>query len=163
MSKLKNHFSRLQIWLHWTIALLIVIQLIFHEGMENAYKAVLDGKEFSNFDAGIHVVPGLLVLVLTLVRFVVRLRHGVPAPVDNANPTLNILAEFVHRFFYVMLLAVPLSGMATWGGGIREAAFWHWVFLVVLLATIAIHVAGALFHHFIKKDGLITRMMKSRS
>ena len=80
MSKIKNHYSRLQIWLHWTIALLIVVQLVFHEGMEKAYKAVLDGKEFSDFDAGIHIVPGLLVLVLTLVRFVVRWRHGVPAP-----------------------------------------------------------------------------------
>ena len=48
-----------------------------------------------------------------------------------------------------------------WFGGVDLAAQGHNVLKIVLLALVALHVLGALYHQFVLKDGLINRMRRA--
>ena len=161
MKSTKENYSRMQIILHWSVAILILYQLIFSDYMKYAYWAFLNGKEYSQLAVLSHVIPGLLVLALTLYRFFVRMRRGAPEPVKGTHPMMEMLAKLIHWEIYALLVAVPVSGMMTWGGEIRAAAEWHETLFSVMMFLIVIHIAAALYHHFVKKDGLIRRMMKA--
>jgi len=71
-------------------------------------------------------------------------------------------------FFYVQSIGVPLA-IVFGGDGVLPADFWafpvrtvHYVFSRLLMALIALHVAGALYHTLIQKDGLLRRMFFGR-
>ena len=51
-----------------------------------------------------------------------------------------------------------LTGGVAWFGGIEAAAEAHSVLRLVLLTLIALHVGAALWHHFVRRDGLLARM-----
>ena len=155
-------YSKLQIGLHWVIALLILFQALFHEGMETAYKAVLKGQDVVGNGAQIHVIVGLSVLVLVIVRLIVRFMRGVPEPTGAGSALQERAGKIVHWALYLLMIIVPASGMAAWGGGIKPAAQAHELLTTVLFALILLHALAALFHHYILKDGLIRRMMKAQ-
>lgn len=72
-------FTATQIILHWTIAALIVFQLVFGEDIKPAYRAFNRGNEPASgdlFNANLHVYVGVAVLVLAILRFAIRLRRG---------------------------------------------------------------------------------------
>ena len=61
-----------------------------------------------------------------------------------------------------MAVALPVSGLLAWYGGISSLADRHGGILKALLwLTIAGHVLAAFYHHFILKDGLLHRMRKA--
>ncbi|MEE9387657.1 MAG: cytochrome b/b6 domain-containing protein [Paracoccaceae bacterium] len=157
----QNGYSWLQIGLHWVIALLIVFQFLFHEGMEDAYKAVQKGQDVVGNGAQIHVIVGILVLTLTLLRLIIRFRRGVPPAVPGGFPFQELASKLAHWGLYALLILVPASGMAAWGGGIKPAADVHEILTSAMIFLIALHAAAALFHHYILKDGLIKRMTKA--
>ncbi|MDO5706866.1 MAG: cytochrome b/b6 domain-containing protein, partial [Paracoccus sp. (in: a-proteobacteria)] len=64
----------------------------------------------------------------------------------------------VHWALYAVLILTPLSGSVAWFGGQEGAAEAHETLTSVLLALAALHVAGALYHQFVVKDGLMSRM-----
>ena len=70
-------------------------------------------------------------------------------------------AHATHGILYLALLLSPLSGAAAWFGQVEMAANAHVALKFVLLAFVALHVAGALYHQFILKNGLIKRMMRA--
>ncbi|MBB6408884.1 cytochrome b/b6 domain-containing protein [Mesorhizobium sangaii] len=87
-------YTGAQILLHFTIAVLIVLQLVIGEDIKPAYRAFSRGTESAAgdiFNANIHVYVGLAVLVLTIWRFAVRLWEGVPA----APPEKSVLQKRV--------------------------------------------------------------------
>lgn len=59
----------------------------------------------------IHKQTGLAMLVALFVRFVFRLRSGIP-PRFPGNPTIQMIETQSLRLFYLLLLALPLSGVA---------------------------------------------------
>ena len=48
-----------------------------------------------------------------------------------------------------------------WFGGVALAAQGHNILKIALLALIALHVVGAVYHHFVLQDGLINRMRRA--
>ncbi|MFP5076646.1 cytochrome b [Rhizobium sp. YIM 134829] len=156
-------YSTLQIALHWLIAVAVLFQLVFGESMTAVVDAAEEGTMAAGSDqalASAHYWVGLSILALVLVRLVVRLTQGAPAPAGSA--LTRRAATTVHWLFYALLLATPIAGLlavyvSDEFGEIHAAA--KPVFIVLILA----HSAGALFHQFVARDGTLKRMLSARS
>ena len=92
--------------LHWAIAAAILFQLTVGFSMSRL-DIFPDPLRFTLFQW--HKTVGLLVLTLTFARIAWRLFN--PAPAHAQMPVAErVLAHIVHALFYVLMLAVPLSG-----------------------------------------------------
>ena len=130
-----------------------------------------------------HKWAGVTILALSALRLLWRLGHRPPA--DLPMPAWQArAAHAVHGLLYLTFFAVPLSGWAyssaagfpiVWFGVLPlpdfvpvDKALAHqlkelhellaWGLALLVLA----HVAAALKHHLIDKDGLLLRMMPAR-
>lgn len=156
-------YSRAQIILHWVIAALILFQLLVHEGMEMAWDGRMDGGAAEGNPLP-HIVVGSAILVLAAVRLIVRLRHGAPPHPAGQPAALGFLANFVHWGIYVLLFALPISGLVAWFGGIENAADVHGGPLrLALIGLVLLHIAGALAQQFVLRSGVLMRMFKPKS
>ncbi len=152
-----DSFSRTQITLHWIIAVLVIFQLVLHEGMEDAWEIREDGGTVSLINP--HVVVGTLVLVLAIWRLGLRLTRGVPPAPSSEPAPLRLLAAGTHWAFYALLFIMPFSGMALWFLEAEAAGEVHKTARLVLIALIFLHLAGALAQHFWFKTDVLKRML----
>lgn len=155
-----NGYSRLQIILHWLIAALIIATWITHEAMGDAVKAAANGTLQSTPP---HVPLGIAVFVLVLIRVIVRMRQGSPAPAPQPDATMEAAALWGHRALYLLMIVVPMLGMARWGGGIEVAGEVHEVAANTLMLLALGHAAVAIWHQYVRKDGTLTRMLRPGS
>ncbi len=167
---------------HWAVALLVLMTLpigltLGYLGFEGAQQTFGPGTTDTLFIA--HKTIGVLLLGLMVVRVVLRLTLGKPPyAVALARPQ-KIASETVHGLFYLLLLTMPVLGwLATAAGGfpinffhwnlppllgedeaLSEMLFqWHLGVGLAVLALILLHVAGALYHWLIRRDGVMLRM-----
>jgi len=155
-------YSAKQIWLHWVLALLIIIQFVLHDGILAISDAMAKGEEPAmTLIARSHIIIGILIFLLALFRVYVRLTRGAPAAPADEPAVLRFLAGATHLVLYAILLVMPLSGAASWFGGIEAASFGHFVGKFVLLAFFLLHVVGALYQRFILKTDVMARMMQA--
>jgi cytochrome b561 len=181
-----DRYPMAAIVLHWTIAVLIVIQLFLGWTMN---EWVPDHSPLQDQIQAIHVSLGITILLLVIVRIAIRLaKPPPPEPADIPGwerPLINI----THTLFYVLLLVIPLTGwmlvsvgpdpITLWGipwphlpglsGYAHDRPFRHglksihtyWLIWLVLL-NLTLHVAGALKHQF---DGrpVLWRMLPGRA
>lgn len=156
-------YSRTQITLHWVVAVLIVGNLIFGEEIGDAYDAL---REMGVASYGLmtlgHIGAGVAVLLFGLWRLGLRLKRGVPEATGAGSALSDRAANGVHWAFYALMLAVPMTGLAAWFGGLEAAAEVHELAKPVFIILIGAHVAGALWHHFWLKDGLLHRMRRAQ-
>jgi len=157
-----SSYSRTQIMLHWGIAILILVQMVSKFAIGPAWDAIEKGQEITGITPILHVIPGISVLLLVIVRLILRFRHGVPEAVEGGSPLQEKAAKAAHIALYVLLLLIPVSGLAAWFGGVLQAADAHGLFFKALLALILLHALAAIYHQHVLKDGLMTRMMKSK-
>jgi cytochrome b561 len=171
----RSPYTGTAILLHWLIALLILVNLGL--GISFDYLA----KESMGPVMGVHKSIGLLVLLLSLWRVGLRISAGFPA-LPAAMPEFErVLARGTHVVFYGLMLLLPLSGWvmsSAAGRGIRWFGLFDWPLLPVhgkaaagaasetheilawiLVATLLLHVAGALKHHFLDRDDVLARML----
>ena len=170
-------YSRGAVWLHWIIAGLIVVNLalgFLHEDFDKPIRGVM---------MGWHKSIGFTVLGLTLVRIAWRLGHR-PPPFDPVLKRWEAgLARLVHGLFYVLLLAIPLSGWLIVSTGMKVAPtrfFWlfdigalpvtpgedlhdfaaeaHELLGYAMLVLLVLHIGGAVKHHLDGHRHLIGRM-----
>lgn len=167
----QQRYSGGAILLHWTIALALGFQLALGFSMPK------DERGFELFQ--LHKSVGITILLLSLVRLGWRLAHRPPPPAEGGFQ--GFLAKAVHTSLYVFMIGMPLTGWAVvstsrievptmfWGlfswphlplpGSVNELAEeTHEILAFIALALIALHVAGALRHQFLLKDGLLRRM-----
>jgi cytochrome b561 len=167
-------FTVLQRALHWLMALCILAMLFIGVGMVSTvmpkYLTLVS----------IHKPLGIAILVLALVRLVVRLRYGAPSlPVDLPEP-MKLAAYLSHYALYALMIGLPLIG---WGmlsaaaypvvlyGGVHlpailpqsdslHALLWdaHFYLAFAFFALILLHVAAALFHALVRRDGVFEAM-----
>ncbi len=172
-----SRYHPLLVALHWVLAFLIIAALalgaLVMVNIPNSDPTKLEALRS-------HVAGGVLILLLMLVRLFVRVQTEHPSAASTGNPTLDRLAWASHRLFYVVVMGMAGSGVfmvlqagllaIVFGGdGVLPADFWafpvrtvHYVFSRLLMALIALHVAGALYHTLIQKDGLLRRMFFGR-
>lgn len=155
-------YSKTQIALHWGIALLILYQLIRGEDMKTAWEAVeTGGIPVLNGWIWAHIIVGIAVLALVIWRLALRLGRGVPAAPEGLSKPMVLAGEAGHWALYALMFAAPISGLMAWYGGVLPAAEVHELFKPLIIILVVVHVAAALWHHFIRKDGLLNRMRKS--
>lgn len=159
-------------FLHWTIALLVLVQL----AVGGLVLAELPGTDEKLLPLRVHVVAGLLIGTLMVLRLIVRLKSSKPAPATAGNPALNGLRRLTHFLFYAIVLAMISTGIGMaflaglfpilfGAGGELPQSFdafppyaGHELFAIVLLVLVALHVAGVVYHELILKDRLLSRM-----
>lgn len=162
--------------LHWLIVALLIAQYIFAWTMPDLRRDT----PMSTL-IGLHFSFGMLILIIAVIRLGWRLTHAEPEPEDGLPPWQLASARAVHWLLYVLLFVIPILGWinASWRGlpavlfGLEmpkliatRATGWHWtgdlhglLANYVMLAVIGIHVAAALYHHFIRRDGVLRRML----
>lgn len=151
-------YSRLQIGLHWIIAILIPLAWLSSGGAEEAWDAMEKGGAAPDFVP--HVAFGLAILALVVLRLVIRLQRGAPEALGVPGSLAVKAADWGHRLIYLLMIAVPLGGISIWFGGMDNGAV-HGLFANVLMVVVLGHVLMALYHHYVVKDGLIRRMMRA--
>jgi len=160
--------------LHWLMAPLVLAMLLIGLGMVASVSprhAAL---------VAIHKPLGAALLVLVLLRIVVRLTHRVP-PLPNDMPGWQRgVAHLSHLLLYGLLLVQPLVGWSMQSAGGYPVVLWggfelpalvspsvglhtllrgaHSVIAYVLLLTILLHLAAALFHGLILRDEVLPSM-----
>jgi cytochrome b561 len=128
---------------------------------------------------------GAIILVLALIRLAVRLRYGAPPlPADLPEP-MKLAAHLSHYALYVLMIAMPLLGLTMqWTGAypivlygdIRlptllpqsdamHTLLWnaHFYLAFAFFAVILLHVAAALFHALVRRDGVFESMAPTPS
>lgn len=155
-----SRYKTAQIVLHWTVAALIIVQVLLHDGMEDAWKAYEDGEAVAYGPLVIlHIAIGVSVLLLALWRIALRVRHGAP-PLPESHPAaLKFIAHANHYLLYALLIGMPLTGASAWFLGVEAAAEIHENGKNLLLFLVAFHVAGALVEHFILRSNVLRRML----
>ncbi|MFC6277227.1 cytochrome b [Psittacicella hinzii] len=129
-----------------------------------------------------HFFFGALALVLSVVRFVTMhaLAKRKPAIIPPISPLQNLAALVIKIVLALGFIILPLQGLLGRAFYGRATDFWrveifpafdvnpeiaskllqgHVVFAYVLLGAIGLHAAAALFHHFVRKDNTLKRMM----
>ena len=160
--------------LHWLLALMILGAF--------GFGLYMTGLPFSPARLKLynwHKWAGVTILALTVLRLLWRLSHRPPPP--PAMPSWQQQAyKATHGLMYALFFAVPLVGWAyssaagfpiVWFGVLPLPDFvpvdkalaeaikpWHERLAWTLIALVALHVAAALKHHFIDRDGLLSRM-----
>jgi cytochrome b561 len=173
---LVSRYHPLLVALHWILAVLIIAAL----ALGALVMVKIPNTDPMKFEAlRSHMIGGTLILVLMLVRLVVRIRTEHPALPSAGHPLLDRLAWASHRLLYVAALGQAISGLfmalqtglpaILFGGGTLPADFWvypirtvHYLFSRMLMVLIALHIAGALYHTLLLKDGLLRRMFFGR-
>jgi cytochrome b561 len=167
-----DRYGAVAIAIHWVSAALILV--LFVSGLRGANAVDAAAKMMA---LRVHVVLGIAVLVLTLARAAWWLFADTkPRSVAGMSSLQERMAKAVHVLFYVVILGMIASGIGmlvlSGAGSILLGGahgvlpeFWnypprvpHRVGAVVLVALFALHLGGALYHHFVRRDGLLNRM-----
>ncbi|MFO1304359.1 MAG: cytochrome b [Burkholderiales bacterium] len=170
-----DHYTRTAVVLHWAIALAVTAQFSWGWYMQSIPKQP-PGIRADAFN--LHKSVGLTILALMIVRALWRWRH--PAPPLPAMPAWqSALARSVHVALYACLFVMPLAGylgsvwsgypvkyfgmaLPAWGSkddSLKNAmSLLHFATSWVLLSAVLLHVAGALKHALVDRDGLVSRM-----
>ena len=166
---------------HWVIALLFIFQ-----GGLGFYMSDLSADDPAKFTTyQLHKSIGLTILVLSLLRLAWRLANRQPDLPEMMPAWERRVAHLAHIALYAGLLLVPLSGWAIVSASpldiptlayntvlvphlplpVSEAAedLWsdlHETFAKIVMAIALIHMAAALRHEFVLRDGLLSRMIR---
>lgn len=164
--------------LHWSTALgiLCVLPLGFYMVANEAWHWYIWHKSL-----------GVLLLPLLVIRAIYRLRTGWPPAASHYTRIEHTLAKITHWLLLLGIFALPLSGMAYSGTSGHGVSLWglalfpanyvdgeaqtlnanwelwaqqtHSLLGWMLAGVIALHVIGALKHHFLDKDSTLKRML----
>lgn len=173
-------FGLVTITFHWTIAVLFLAQLAL--GYLMSRDNIDPVLQFNLFQY--HKSIGFLVLALAVPRFIWSVFSRKPRPLDGEGPVSRLGARAAHTALMFLTLAVPIAGWAVASTsplqipsyvfdlivvpGLPMAisdqseAFWtevHATLAYLAAAVVLLHVAAALWHHFIRKDPTLRRMI----
>ena len=175
-------YGRVAMALHWLTALLILVA--FPSGMiANAWPYETSAQFAVKADLfSVHKTLGIAAFFAAILRILWALTQTRPVTLHPERRAERFMAEAVHWSLYIAMLVVPLSGWvhhaATAGFApilwplpqglpfvpqsvdLAEAAgAVHWLFTKVLAASVLLHVAGALKHHYLDRDDTLRRML----
>ncbi len=179
MTTIPKRYSNIAIALHWALALALAFQIGLGWRLDDA----ADTEKFAAYQ--FHKSVGITILVLSLLRLMIRFWKPRPAPAVD-NHWAKLLSKFTHFGLYAFMIGVPLSGWAIistsriqvptmiWGmiplphlplgrGAHEPAEFVHEWMTYAAIGLFLLHIIGALRHHFALKDGLLSRIMPSKT
>ncbi len=171
-----DHYPATSKVLHWLVAVCVLMTAPVAIAMTRIGEGPTRDTLYN-----LHKSLGVLILILMLLRLLNRLVAGALAPEAEIAQWQKAVSSIVHTSLYVLLLAMPVVGYianSAYGAstsffglfelpgivGKNEALatelfkLHRWVgWLVILLALT--HVSAALYHHFIRRDAVLKRML----
>ncbi|MCP3662206.1 MAG: cytochrome b [Gammaproteobacteria bacterium] len=172
------NYGLVSITLHWLMALLLL----------GLFTVGLYMTDLGYYDSWYHRAPwwhksiGLLFFMLLLIRLAWRIANVTPCDHDNHKQWERLLARFIHRVLYVLMLLICVSGylIATVKGEGISIFGWfdlpalftnlddqkdlagktHLGLAVTLVVLVGLHALGAIKHHFIDRDDTLIRMIQ---
>lgn len=174
-----EHWNPVSKGLHWLVAILILCAW----GAVELHEFYQRGDPMRGWWMALHFSLGLSILLLAALRLYYRARQQRPA--GSGGAWQQRLSALTHGALYLILLAMPLSGLSMRQLEGRDTDFFGlftlprllpqnedmaenlefvhedllWTGMLVLLA---IHIAAALWHHFIARDKTLARMLPQR-
>lgn len=169
-------FGSLTRCLHWVITVLILGML----GLGWYMSRLPDASPLHHELVGLHKSTGVVVLALVVVLVVWRLFN--PRPSNADLPVWQrILSRITHFGLYAVILVQPISGIIMTVASGHNVSVYGWfslpqflskdkalagpvhtlhVWLPWAIATlIGLHMLAALYHHFVRRDGVLRRML----
>jgi len=161
------------ILLHWVLFVLVIAVGtlgLLHDDWPKHSQA---------FWINVHALLGLLLWILLLWRSWLRLKQPPPPLPPDFTPAMRHLARAVHLALYLLLFITPIMGVITfiWHGrsldlGILQLHFGvaknhavfeptedlHGYLAYGIFALAGVHILAALWHQFVKHDGVLRRM-----
>lgn len=163
--------------LHWVMAVLILAQGLvgwIAQEMERS-PARVDAMTF-------HKSLGMTLLALLALRLTWRWAHSVPPPPAGSLAWETLLAQLAHASLYLLLAGIMLSGWVAASAYVVPWKLWwlipmprivapdratydlasavHESSVAIFLGVLAVHIAAALWHHFVKHDQVLTAMWR---
>ncbi|MFN3845986.1 MAG: cytochrome b/b6 domain-containing protein [Paracoccaceae bacterium] len=176
-------YGRVARLFHWTTAALILaaipLGIIANRLPYDTTEALARKAQLFS----VHKTLGVVVFVVAIGRILWAVTQTHPAPIHPDRRAELWMAQLVHWMLYISLVAVPLTGWVhhaavtgfapilwPFGQGLPfvpqseqvalVAGSAHWVFTKLMIGAIVLHVAGALKHHLIDRDGTLRRMLR---
>ena len=163
--------------LHWLMAILIALAYLYIEqrGM------FVRGSPERRGMLEMHYWLGISIFILACIRLQQRLKYGVPRITPALPSWQNALSLLFHIALYAFLIMMPILGFLTanFDGKIIYIPFteipippvvreneglaeqfegWHHDIGEAFYWVFGLHIAAALYHHFVRKDDTLTRM-----
>jgi cytochrome b561 len=145
--------------LHWLVAAFVAVQLAVGLWIR------ANGASHHAGVLALHAAVGTAIFFLVLQRFRVRQQLGAPEPPEGTPTEVAKLAQVNHLGYYVILLALPVFGWLAYLCQDKMREFFggfHWAFAVTLMLAICAHLAGVIYHTYVRHDGLLRRMWPIR-
>lgn len=164
--------------LHWLMAAMILSMLFIGAGM------VATVSDKHTWLLALHKPLGISILALAVLRLTLRLLHKPPPLPADLPPLQRFAARASHGLLYGLMFALPLIGWAMLSAGGYPVSLgagvvlppiapfdpsvfallrWlHRTLAYLLFATVLLHLAAALYHGLIRRDGVLRSMVWRR-
>lgn len=161
-------------FLHWIIAILLIGMLTFGFFLDDI------PKDYKGVVYNIHKLTGVTILLLMVIRICWSLGNTRPDLPNKTPRWQRFSARTVQYLLIIFAIIMPLAG---WIGSsavekfphigdlqlklpvphekfIADASFEvHETVAIILIVLISMHVLAALYHHFIRKDDVMRKML----
>ena len=152
------------------------------EAVKGVFNGINDGGLTGNLFS-VHKLMGITILLLVLGRLFYRLTRGAPVSDPTVPAALTGVGHLTHWLLYLLLIVVPIGGYigTSYYGGLdvfglplpavsgKDEKIAEWYFDLhgiggkVILALVTLHVTGALYHWFVRKDRVVERMLPKKN
>lgn len=162
--------------LHWLVFALVFAQFAVAIAMPDIGRGTVPGALIN-----LHMSLGISILLIVVVRWLWRIDHRVPLATADMPRWEQPVARTTHALLYLLLVVIPILGwinasardwtIVVFGAAAlphlvaaksrtgMQAGDVHTFLAWALLAAIGLHVAGALYHRFVRRDGVLQRML----
>jgi len=169
-----NSYGAVAKFLHWLIFVLVFVMIVggfFMDDVPSDYKGMI---------FNLHKLTGLTILSLMVLRLLWALVNQKPSLPVSMPGWQRSAARITHVFLYLLVIAMPLVGwVGSSAGGkgphigdfilqlpvpqnkpLKSLMFdMHGLIAYLIIAFVSIHVLAALYHHYIKQDNVLRRML----
>lgn len=171
---LTKKYHSILISLHWILAIMIIASFMFGEFILSNI-TTLNPIKIPMLKA--HIIFGLIILILTIFRLITRLSTKKPEAIKTGNKILDKLGGIVHFLFYVLILIIVFSGIASidiasvFNGSVQtlissgqillddsKPMMVHNFLTTILMFILLLHIGGFCYHQFFKKDSIFSRI-----
>lgn len=176
-------YDSVSIALHWIIGIGIIVVGLAEMLRGEIFARGSAPREFLKV---LHEPAGIVLLALIALRIVWRLLHRPPELPGDMRPWERLAAKLVHGLLYALMVAIPILGLATTFARGRPIDFGlfqiappamlaasrgtarfikevHEATAQAILALALLHAASAIWHHHVRKDDVLTRMLPERA
>ncbi len=169
-------YSAVSKWIHWIIAVAVFFTLTIGIRLPFIPEGPVQDYYFN-----VHRSLGVLVLGLAFARVAGRLAYGTPAPAATLTKFERIASTAAHHTLLSLLFLQPIVGwlsMDAYRADVEvfglftlphilpqsDTAYavlsWaHFILGYLMLIVLVAHIGGAVMHGFIKRDGVLDRML----